>query len=501
MNRDLSFSAVVARRCVTSLLLALICAVASPTLLAADQPAAKKEAPKKEKKVRKPNIIFVMADDLGYGELGCYGQKWIKTPNIDRIAAEGIRLTDFHSSSPICASSRCSLLTGKHTGHCYIRDNREVRPEGQKPLIASEVTIAEVLKKQGYATAAIGKWGLGIAGSPGDPNKQGFDLFYGFNCQRHAHNHYPKYLWRNDKREILEGNNRTLTGKQYSEDLFREVALQFIEKNKDRPFFLYLPVAIPHLSIQVPEASLAWYKGKIPEEKYEHHGYWKHPFPRAGYAAMITHLDHDIGMIMERIKKLGLDDNTLIVFTSDNGPTYQRLGGSDSKFFKSAGPYRGMKGSLYEGGIRVPFVARWPKHIKPGTESDLPSVMYDVFPTLAEMAGASTPKDVDGISILPTLESKKSQRKHEYLYWEFPGYGGQQAVRVGSFKGVRQRLHRRRGGKKPSMEIELYDLSKDPGEKNNVAAKHPEVVARIKEIMKSGRTPSKQFPQPARDNQ
>jgi len=439
---------------------------------------------------RPPNIVLIMADDLGYGELGCYGQTIIRTPHIDQLAAEGMRLTQHYSGSPVCAPSRCVLITGKHTGHSFVRNNRMVEPEGQWPLAADEVTIAELLKAEGYATAAIGKWGLGMMGTPGDPNKQGFDLFFGFNCQRHAHNHYPRYLRRNDRQIVLEGNQRTLTGEQYSQDLFVEEGLKFIRENRGQPFFLYMPFAVPHLSIQVPEASLAEYRDEITEEDYKHRGYLKHPSPRAGYAAMVTHMDRGVGEIMALLKELKLDENTLVIFTSDNGPTYDRLGGSDSEFFHSAAGFRGLKGSTYEGGIRVPFIASWPGRIAPDTVSDHVSAFWDTLPTLLELAGYADkiPQDIDGISLAPTLLDEGKQREHEYLYWEFPAYGGQQAVRLGNWKGLRQNLF------KGNMEIELYDLASDPGEQKNVAADHEEVVNRITEIMQSARSVSTEFP-------
>jgi len=447
-----------------------------------------------------PNIIFIMADDLGYNELGCYGQKWIKTPNIDRIAAEGMKFTQFYSGQAVCAPARCVLLTGKHTGHSYIRNNgdpkhlQHLAPKygwefpGQNPIPDEEVTIAEVLKSKGYATAACGKWGLGHFGTSGDPNNQGFDLFYGFNCQRHAHNHYPKFLWRNDKKEILPGNDRTLNGETYSQDKFTEVALEFINENKDEPFFLYLPFAIPHLSIQVTEESLNEYKGKIPEEDYVHKGYLEHPFPRAGYAAMVTHMDRDVGKVMTLVEKLGLDDNTIIFFTSDNGPTYDRLGGSDSDFFASAEDFKGLKGSLYEGGIRVPLVARWPGKIVPGSVSHHRSAFWDVMPTMCDIVGTSAPKNIDGISIAPTLFGQPDkQQQHDYLYWEFAAYGGQQAVRLGNWKGIRQNMF------KGNLHTELYDLSEDVGETTDVSAQHPEMIKQIEQIMATARVPSETF--------
>lgn len=458
---------------------------------------------------QRPNIVLIMADDLGYAELGCYGQKWIKTPNIDRIAAEGIRFTQFYSGNAVCAPSRCCLMTGMHPGHARIRNNG--RPEylqhlapkygwefpGQHPIEDSDVTLAEVLKAKGYATAAIGKWGLGHFGTTGDPNLQGFDLFYGFNCQGHAHNHYPRFLWRNRQKEILPGNDRSATGQTYSQDRFREEALKFIRENRDRPFFLYLPFTIPHLAIQVPEESLAQYRGKIPEEEYEHRGYIPHPTPRAGYAAMISHMDRDIGAIMALLKELKLDENTVVFFTSDNGPTYDRLGGSDSKFFESAGQFRGFKGSLYEGGIRVPLVARWPGHIKPGTTSDHIAANWDLFSTVAELGTGEAPKDVDGVSFVPTLLGQGEQKKPEYLYWEFPGYGGQQAVRRGEWKAVRQNLMRT---KRPDqIKTELYHLGNDPGETRDVAAEHPEVVAEMEAILATARVPNERFRIPVLD--
>jgi len=452
---------------------------------------------------KKPNIILILADDLGYGELGCYGQKIIQTPHIDQLAAEGMRFTQHYAGSPVCAPSRCVLMTGKHTGHAFTRNNG--RPNGkphdpqngifagQNPIPESEVTIAEILKQEGYTTSAIGKWGLGYIGSEGDPNKQGFNLFYGYNCQVQAHNHYPRFLWRNDQKEILEGNDRSFTGQRYSQDLFIKEAIQFINQNKNNPFFLYLPFIIPHLSIQVPEESLDQYKGKIPEESYQHRSnYEKHPFPRSGYAAMISHMDRGIGQMMETLKKLNLDDNTLVIFTSDNGPTYFRLGGSDSDYFQSAAPFRGLKGSLYEGGIRVPFIARWPGKIQSGTASDHASAFWDILPTLCEITGAEIPENIDGISFLPTLFGKKNQKQHEFLYWEFPGYSGQQAVKMSNWKGIRTNL------KKKNMDssIQLYNLEEDIGEKNNVASQHPEIVEKIKKIMIQEHTESELFPFP-----
>lgn len=461
-------------------------------------------APKEEEKATPPNIIYFLADDLGYAELGSYGQKWIKTPNIDKIAAEGIKFTQHYSGNAVCAPSRCNLMTGKHPGNAYIRDNgdpkhlQHMKEEmgwefpGQNPIPDEEVTIAEMLKQKGYATAAIGKWGLGHFGTTGDPNKQGFDLFYGFNCQRHAHNHYPNFLWNNREKEVFPGNDRTLNGETYSQDRFREVAIDFIQENKDAPFFLYMPFAIPHLSIQAPESSLAEYKDVIPEEAYEHRGYLPHPYPRAGYAAMITHLDRDIGTIMDLLKELDLDDNTLVMFSSDNGPTFNRLGGSDSDFFESAGPFRGLKGSLYEGGIRVPLVARWPGKIRPGSESDHLSAFWDIMPTIAEATETSAPADIDGLSLMPTFLGQNNQQEHDFLYWEFPSYGGQQAMRRGDWKAIRQNVLRKENP--DPLKIELYNLAEDIGESTDVSAQHPEIVEQFRTLMRETRVPSELFP-------
>lgn len=454
---------------------------------------------------RPPNVIYLLADDLGYNELGCYGQKVIKTPNIDQLAKEGIRFTNHYSGNAVCAPSRCCLMTGKHPGHAYIRNNGDPKHlqhlakkngwefPGQNPIPDSEVTLAEVLKQKGYATGAAGKWGLGHFGTTGDPNKQGFDLFFGFNCQRHAHNHYPKFLWYNNTKEHYPGNDRTLHGNVFSQDRFTQIGLDFIRENKDRPFFLYMPFAIPHLSIQVPESSpiLAEYRRTIKEEEYTHKGYLKHPTPRAGYAAMVTHMDRDIGKITDLVKELGLDDNTIVIFSSDNGPTYNRLGGSDSDFFQSAGVFDGLKGSLKEGGIRVPLIARWPGKIKAGSESDHISAFWDILPTIAELTDTKAPKGIDGVSFAPTLLGQiGKQKKPEYLYWEFAAYGGQQAVRKGKWKALRQNMLRKN---KNPLRIFLYDLEADPSESKDVSADHPDLVAELATTMKKARTRSELF--------
>ncbi len=450
-----------------------------------------------------PNIVLIVADDLGYGELGCYGQELIKTPRIDALAQQGLRFTQFYCGSPVCAPSRCTLMTGKHTGHAAIRNNqppkgkafKKIREQyawetpGQQPLPESQVTIAELLHANDYATAAIGKWGLGMVGTSGDPNHQGFDLFYGFLCQSHAHNHYPKFLWRNGDKVILPGNNDTATGQTYSQDKFTEEALRFVHAHRDKPFFLYLPFIIPHLSIQVPEASLAQYAGKLPETPYEHKdNYFPHPTPHAGYAAMVSHMDAAVGKIVDAIDDLGLGDNTLILFTSDNGPTYDRLGGADSDFFHSSGPLRGRKGSVYEGGIRVPLIARWPGKIAAGGQTDQVAAFWDVLPTLCDIVKTDRPQTLDGIGFTSTLFHKNNQRQHDYLYWEFPAYGMQQAVRSGNWKIVRH------GVDKGDPPFELYDLSSDIGEQHDVAAEHPEIVHRLAAYAAEAHKPSRLFP-------
>jgi arylsulfatase len=434
---------------------------------------------------RKPNIIFILADDLGYGELGCYGQKKILTPRLDRMAAEGIRFTNAYSGNAVCAPSRCCLMTGLHPGHAWVRDNRTFGVEGQTPLPASTITVAKLLQAAGYATGAMGKWGLGGPGTEGDPNKQGFDLFYGFNCQGHAHNHYPIYLWKNDQRVALQ-NDGTYKGRNFSHDLFEKEALAFVEANQARPFFLFLPFTVPHVSIQVPEDSMEPYKDWEEKPYWGEKGYLPHPRPRAGHAAMITRMDRSVGRILDLVAKLGLDDNTIVMFSSDNG-SIDGAGGHDLAFFQGNGPLRGQKGQLYEGGIRVPFIARWPGKIKPGSTSDAPIAFWDVLPTLCEVARVGRPEAIDGASFASTLLGGAAPSR-EFLYWEFPSYGGQQAVRMGKWKGIRTDL-----AKGPSP-IQLYDLDADLGETKNVAAENRDVVAKIEKIMAESHRRSELFP-------
>lgn len=462
-------------------------AVAAVLALACVSPAAD----------RPPNVILIVADDLGVAELGCYGQKLIRTPSVDRLAAGGMKFTRFYAGNAVCAPSRCALMTGKHMGHTTIRDNRSTPPEGQWPINADDVTVAELLKRKGYVAGAMGKWGLGMWDTTGSPLKHGFDHFYGYNCQGHAHSHYPTYLYRDGKRFELPGNDGA-KGDSYTQDLFEKEALAFLDKYRDRPFFLYLPFVVPHAAVQVPEDSLAEYKGKLGDDPpYDgktngRPNYRPHPAPHAAYAAMVTRMDRTVGRVVDRVKALGLEKDTLVVFTSDNGPAHN-YGGTDSTFFKSAGDLRGLKGSLYEGGIRVPFVAYWPGKIRPGTSADQRLYFPDILPTLCDLAGAKPPAGIDGITFAPTLLGTGRQPVHSFLYWEFASYGGQQAVIEGDWKAVRQNLV------KGVVKTELYNLTPDPNEERDVSAQFPEVLARLEQRMKAEHTPSPVFYLPGVD--
>lgn len=438
---------------------------------------------------RKPNIIYILADDLGYAELGSYGQDKIRTPRLDMMAKQGLRFTQHYSGNAVCAPSRCVLMTGLHSGHAQVRNNSETKPDGQLPIVANTLTIARILQQLGYATGMIGKWGLGMHDSTGDPQKQGFGHFFGYYCQRHAHNHCPKFLWRNAQQVPLEGNPGGAKGKTHSHDLFEKESLEFIRKNKDKSFFLYLPFTIPHVALQSNDESLKEYQGKFEETPYlGKKGYQPHPTPRAAYAAMITQMDRTVGRIIDLLQQLGLDDDTIIIFSSDNGPTHDGVGGSDSVFFRSAGRLRGFKGSLFEGGVRVPMIVRWPGESAPGRTTEHISGFQDVLPTLCDIAGAKTPNGLDGISMLPTILGKGAQKEHDFLYWEFPGYGGQQAVRMGDWKALRQNMH------KGNLTLQLYNLAKDIGETTDVAAANPAIVERALRIMHEQHVPSKVFP-------
>ncbi len=442
----------------------------------------------------RPNVIFILADDLGYGDLGCYGQKLIATPNIDALAAKGIRFTNFYAGTSVCAPSRAALLTGKHTGHTVVRGNREIKPEGQFPLPDSSYTMAEMFQKAGYATGGFGKWGLGYPGSEGVPYKQGFDQFYGYNCQRQSHNFFPDHLWDNDKR--VELTNTITNQEQYAADLIQQKALGFIETHKKSPFFLYLAYTLPHAALQLPpndkifEAYMKKFKEQprpLPATAWNGEGYQPQAYPHAAYAAMVTKLDAYVGEVMGKLKALGLDKNTLVIFTSDNGP--HREGGNEPDFFNSNGGFRGIKRALYEGGIRSPMIAFWPAVIKAGRSSDFAGASWDFMPTFAELINQPQSSQMDGVSILPTLTSKGKQQEHPFLYWEFHEEGGRQAVRMENWKGVRQNVI-----KDPNSPIELYDLNQDPGETKNVAAEHKDVVERIKTIMQREHVENNDFP-------
>ena len=448
-----------------------------------------------------PNIIYIYADDLGYGELGSYGQTKIRTPHLDELAKEGMRFTQHYSSAPVCAPSRCMLMTGKHPGHAYVRGNYELggfadsTEGGQMPLAEGTYTVARMLKERGYATGLVGKWGLGMVGTTGSPLKQGFDYYYGYLDQKQAHNFYPTHLWENDKWDSLNNSYfmvhgsidpKTATdsdferfrGKEYAPEKMTQKALGFIEQHKNKPFFLYLPYTIPHLALQAPESYVQQYVGQFDEQPYYGQGgYAPSKYPRSTYAAMISFLDDQVGIILEKIKALGLDNNTIIMFSSDNGATFSA--GVDTRFFNSTGGLRGFKMDLYEGGIRVPFIVRWPGKIKPNTVSDHLSVQYDIMPTLAELTGKKI-EAVDGRSLLPELlGNSRMQAQHPFLYFEYPENGGQVAVRMGNWKGVRKNIR-----KNPDAPWELYDLSLDRAETNDLATRQPDIIAQMKAIAK-----------------
>jgi len=426
-----------------------------------------------------PNIVLILADDLGPGELGCYGSTQIHTPNIDALAHDGIRFTQAYAPAPVCAPTRCSLLTGLHQGHAYIRDNLEIKPEGQTPLPAGTVTVAQLLKNAGYSTACIGKWGLGPVGSTGDPLKNGFDFFFGHNCQRVAHNHYTNHVWRNDDRVELDG-------KTYTPDLMADEAIKWVDAHHDKPFFLYFATPLPHVSLQAPEEDVAKYRGKFgPEKPAPKQGdYAPCPEPHATYAAMVTKIDDYVGRLANQIKQLKLDDNTVIIFASDNGPTYNA--GTDSAFFNSTSGLRGLKEQLYEGGIRVPMIVRWPGHTPAGATSDLQTALFDLMPTALDLANQSSPERCDGISLLPTIDAHpENQRQHDYLYFESWARNGQKALRQGNWKAVRTGLR-----KDPNAPVQLYDLATDPDESTDVAQQHPDIVQKLSNLMREAHTPA-----------
>ncbi|MGB5434723.1 MAG: arylsulfatase [Maribacter sp.] len=471
----------------------------------------------------KPNIIYILADDLGYGDVGVYGQEKIETPNIDALAQNGMLFTQHYSSAPVCAPARYMLLTGKHAGHAYIRSNSEWKErgdvwnyramamdstlEGQGPMPNTTITMAKRLQDVGYTTGMVGKWGLGAPHTQSIPNSMGFDFFYGYNCQRQAHTYFPLFLYKNKNRVPLANdtiapntklpkgadpndpkNYVPFTLNEYAPDLMFGELTDFVDRNKDKPFFLYWASPIPHVALQAPQKWLDYYKQKFGAEKpyLGEMGYFPHQNPRAAYAAMVSYLDENIGKLVQQLKDEGIYDNTLIVFTSDNGPSY--AGGADPGFFKSAKPFDGNygrgKGYLYEGGIRVPMIASWPGKIEPGSKSDLISAQYDMLATFSDITGYELRQESDGVSILPTLLSKENQKEHEFLLWEFPSYGGQVAIRMGDWKVVRQHLK----DNKEEATLELYNLRSDPMETTNVANEYPDILKNAARIFKEERT-------------
>jgi uncharacterized sulfatase len=442
-------------------------------------------------KVQRPNVIVIMADDLGYGDLGCYGQKRIQTPHIDRLAREGMRFTDFYAGCTVCAPSRCVLMTGKHMGHCWVRGNAGAQNREIQCLREEDVTAAEVLKQAGYATALCGKWGLGEEGTAGVPTRQGFDYFYGYLNQHHAHNYYPAYLFRGEQRvplaNVVPGDGDFGTGVaskkvEYSGDLITAEAIRWVAghvaEHKEQPFFLYYAVTLPHANNEAGQEGM-----EVPELGPYAATDW--PPPQKGHAAMISRLDSDVGRLMEKLQELGVDEKTLVLFSSDNGP--HREGGNDPDFNDSNGPLRGIKRDLTEGGIRVPLIARWPGQVQEGTSSDFAGTFADLLPTLADLAGSTkgVPADLDGVSIVPTLLSRTTEQKpHDYLYWAFYERGGAQAIRQGKWKAVQQPYH---------SPVRLYDLSQDLGEERDAAAEHPELVQQLTAAMRTAYVPNENW--------
>ena len=483
-----------------------------------------KEATKEtvaENQTVQPNIIYILADDLGYAEVGAYGQEKIETPNIDALAKEGMLFTQHYTSAPVCAPARHMLLTGKHAGHAYIRSNSEWKErgdvwdhyamakdstlEGQGPMPENTITLADRLKEVGYTTGIVGKWGLGAPHTKSVPNDMGFDFFYGYNCQRQAHTYNPLFLYKNRNRvhfandtvppgtkldEDADPNDQKsyakFDQKYYSPDSMFEELTGFVDRSKDTPFFLYWASPIPHVALQAPKRWVDYYSAKFgKEEPYlGDKGYFPHKNPRAAYAAMVSYLDENIGKLVQQLKDEGIYENTLIVFTSDNGPSY--AGGADPEFFESAKPFEGDygrgKGFLYEGGIRVPMIASWPGKIKAGSTSNHISAHYDMLATFTDVAGYDKELQTDGISMLPTFLSEDDQKDHEFLFWEFPSYGGQVAIRMGDWKVVRQNLKNDK-----EATLELYNLKDDPLETTNLADENPEILQKAAEIFKAER--------------
>lgn len=436
-----------------------------------------------------PNIVFILADDLGYGDLGCYGQQLIATPHIDSLSRVGMRMTDFYAGCSVSAPSRASLMTGLHTGHTHIRGNKEINPEGQAPMSETQ-TLATMLQARGYRTGIFGKWGLGYPGSGAEPLDKGFDVFFGYNCQRQSHSYYPDHLWRGRERVEFAGNSSQLH--TYAPDTIQREGLEFIRKSAGRgePFFAMLTYTLPHAELRIPEDSVYRHYADrlVPKawQAYPGASYASSPNAHASFAAMVSRLDSYVGEVIDLLKELGIDDNTLIIFTSDNGAHTE--GGADPAYFQSSGPLRGTKRALYEGGIRVPMIAAWAGHIPKGTTSDTPAAFWDMIPTLSELTGNT--EGEDGISILPIWLGEQAPEEYNMrpLYWEFHEEGGRMAIRQGQYKLVAQQVD------SSTPTYELYDLSVDLGEQHNIASEHPELLKQLTEAMWSMRTPSRLFP-------
>jgi arylsulfatase A-like enzyme len=458
----------------------------SLTLAACGQPA-------KEKSL--PNIVFILADDLGFGDLSCYGQQKFSTPNIDRFARDGMLFTQHYTGCTVSAPSRSCLITGLHTGHTPVRGNKGWKPEGNWPLPANTFTLGKMLQSKGYTTGAFGKWGLGYIESEGDPNLQGINEFYGYNCQSLAHNYYPDHLWHNHEKILLHQNDSSKTI-EYSADLIHSAALNFIETNRSKPFFLFYPTTIPHAELFAKEEYMNRFRGKyLPEKSFKgvddgptfrQGPYGSQPEAHAAFAAMVAQLDDYVGEIMAKLTELDLKKNTIVIFASDNGPHLE--GGADPDFFNSNGNLRGYKRDLYEGGIRTSMLVKWPGKVKEGSKSDHISAFWDILPTFAEITGAEVTAEIDGISFLPELLGKK-QKKHEYLYWEFHEQGGKAAIRMDNWKAVKLNIDNA-----DETVTELYDLSKDISETSNLAGANPEIVKKLEEFMKKAHKPSEVFP-------
>lgn len=442
----------------------------------------------------RPNIVLILADDMGYGDLGCYGQRLIATPHLDSLARAGMRFTQFYAGSPVCAPSRSVLLTGMHSGHTPIRGNLAVKPVGQWPLPDTVNTLAALLRKAGYATGAFGKWGLGYIGTVGDPVTRGFQEFFGYNSQTLAHNYYPDHLWWNDTR--VEFPNTYQNFRVYSARVIQDSALAFLTRHQKDPFFLFLPYTLPHAALQVPDDSLfEAYKRAFHEKPqpvpalWSGRGYAPQAYPHAAYATMVSRMDNYVGEVMGRLRSLGLLDNTLVIFTSDNGPHHE--GGNDPDFFHSSGIFRGLKRDVYEGGIREPMIAAWKGRIPPGSTSDFIGAFWDFMPTFIGLTGAPEPvQHMDGLSFLPTLMGDSSrQTPHRFLYWEFHETQGKQAVRMGKWKGDRVAVNHN-----PDAPIALYNLDMDPGETHDVSKQNPGILAEIRHLMDSSHVESPLWP-------